>query len=493
MGINRLPLEDDVRSSGAWTKKGPEPLNLEKFLSRIPPHDERAEAFVLGSMMTESKAASIAVEELEPQDFYLGHHITLFAELKRLFNRIENLDELIVRNELKKSGKLDEIGGADVLSRLVHETNSAANIEGYCKVVREYAIQRDLIKAAAKILQRVQDPGGHDGQMLVDMAETLVYDISDNRKKEDAVAMLDILGKMTADITAARQARLEGREAASLALPTRFGELDRLLAGGFWPGELIILAGRPSMGKTTFAINIARKIAADHEKRRRPVAIFSLEMPKEQVAKNILCAQAKVSGYKMRNFSFDEEEYENVMSANKVLQVAPIHIDDTSGLSVDQLRARCRRLKHRYDIGMIVVDYLQLMSPPAGTKRGNRQEEVSEISRGMKSIARELNIPMIVLSQLNRSMEKRDGDDKRPALSDLRDSGAIEQDADVVIMLYREEYYDIEKNQNHINHGEALVLKNRNGAVGMVKLTFIKDELRFESYSGDHPQPPGGK
>ncbi len=462
-------------------------MNLEKFLARVPPHDPQAEAFVLGSMMSESKAASIAVEELEPQDFYIGHHITLFTELKRLSNRIENLDELIVRNELKKSGKLEEVGGEDVLSRLVHETNSAANIEGYCKVVREYAIQRDLIKAAAKILQRVQDPGGHDGQMLVDMAETLVYDISDNRKKEDAVAMLDILNKMTLDIEAAR---LAGKDAKSPALPTRFPELDRLLAGGFWPGELIILAGRPSMGKTTFAINIARMVAADHEARRRPVAIFSLEMPKEQVAKNILSAEARVSGYKMRNFSFNEEEYNNVISASKALQIAPLHIDDTSSLSVDQLRARCRRLKHRFDIGLVVVDYLQLMSPPAGNKRGNRQEEVSEISRGLKAISRELDIPMIVLSQLNRSMEKRDNDDKRPAMSDLRDSGAIEQDADVIIMLYREAYYDAEKNKEAINVGEALVQKNRNGAVGEVKLTFFKDILRFESYSGQ--TSPGG-
>lgn len=492
MGINRLPLEDDVRTASLRSKKGGEPLNLAKFLDRVPPHDPMAEAFVLGSMMCESKAASIAVEELEAADFYVGHHIVLFGELKKLFARIENLDELIVRNELKKLGKLDEVGGADELSRLVHETHSPANIEGYCKVVRENAIQRELIIASAKILQSVQTPEGRDGQILVGMAEKLVYDISDNRKTEDAVAMSEILVGIGHQAEAAFKARQEGREIESLALPTRFADLDKLLAGGFWPGELIILAGRPSMGKTTFAINIARKVATDHERTRKPVAIFSLEMPKEQVAKNILCAESKVSGYKMRNFNLNEEEYENVVEASKTLQNAPLHIDDTSGLAVDQLRARCRRLKHRHNIGLVVIDYLQLMSPPAGSKRGNRQEEVSEISRGLKAISRELNIPMIVLSQLNRSMEKRDNDDKRPALSDLRDSGAIEQDADVVIMLYREEYYDIQKNQDHVNHGEALVLKNRNGAVGMAKLTFIKDELRFESYFPNQT-PPGGQ
>ena len=491
MGINRLPLEDDVRTASPRSKKGAEPLNLAKFLDRIPPHDPEAEAFVLGSMMCESKAASIAIEELDAADFYVGHHIVLFGELKKIFARIENLDELIVRNELKRLGKLEEVGGGDELSRLVHETHSPANIEGYCRIVRENAIQRELIIASAKILQSVQSPEGRDSQYLVGMAEKLVYDISDSRTTEDAMPMSEILVGIGNQAALAFQARQEGREIESLALATRFADLDKLLAGGFWPGELIILAGRPSMGKTTFAINIARKVATDHERLRKPVAIFSLEMPKEQVAKNILCAESKVSGYKMRNFNLNEEEYENVVEASKTLQNAPLHIDDTSGLAVDQLRARCRRLKLRHNIGLVVIDYLQLMSPPAGGKRGNRQEEVSEISRGLKSIARELNIPMIVLSQLNRSMEKRDNDDKRPALSDLRDSGAIEQDADVVIMLYREEYYDIQKNQDHINHGEALVLKNRNGAVGMAKLTFIKDELRFESYFPNQT-PPGG-
>ena len=492
MGINRLPFQDDVGSSSHRSKKDPEPLSLQKFLDRVPPHDPRAEAFVLGSMMCESKAASIAVEELEAGDFYVGHHIKLFGELKKLFARIENLDELIVRNELKKAGTLDECGGSDELSRLVQDTNSPANIEGYCRIVREHAIQRELIIAAASIVKMIESPAGRDGQVLVSAAEKLVYDISDNRKTEDAVAMSEILTGIGQEAEAAFNARKEGREIESRALPTRFPELDRLLAGGFWPGELIILAGRPSMGKTTFAINIARKVATDHERKRKPVAIFSLEMPKEQVAKNILCAEAQVSGYKMRNYNLNEDEYAEVVSASKTLQIAPIHIDDTSGLSVDQLRARCRRLKHRHNIGLVVVDYLQLMSPSAGTKRGNRQEEVSDISRGLKSISRELNIPMIVLSQLNRSMEKRDNDDKRPALSDLRDSGAIEQDADVVIMLYREEYYDIQKNQEHVNIGEALVLKNRNGAVGMTKLTFIKDELRFESYTPDQ-SPAGGQ
>ncbi|HLX62249.1 MAG TPA: replicative DNA helicase [Planctomycetota bacterium] len=469
-------------------------MSIEKILERVPPHNAEAEAAVLGSMMIDSRATAIAIEELDAQDFYVGRHATLFTELKKLFNRVENLDEVIVRNELKKAGKLDDVGGPDALARLVNDTGSAASVESYCKIVREFAIQRELISAAGRILMCTQDPEGRDTHELVDHAEKLVYDISDNRTHNDAASMTDILSVIGQQAEAAYLARQEGKEIESPALPTRYDDLDRLMSGGLWPGELIILAGRPSMGKTTFAINIARNVACpmvpDFERRRRPVAIFSLEMPKEQVAKNIVCAQAQVSGYKMRNYSFSEDEYNEVVAASRVLQTAPIHIDDTSGITVEQLRARCRRLKHRHHIGLVVVDYLQLMSPSAGSKRGNRQEEVSEISRGLKGIARELNVPMIVLSQLNRSMEKRDNDDKRPALSDLRDSGAIEQDADVVIMLYREEYYDIEKNKENINHGEALVQKNRNGGVGSAKLTFIKDQLRFESYFPD--QPSGG-
>jgi replicative DNA helicase len=303
---------------------------------------------------------------------------------------------------------------------------------------------------------------------------------------------------MSNEAETAMLARRENRDIPSPALSTRFIELDGFLAGGFWPGELIILAGRPGMGKTTFAINIARKVAGDIEERAKPVAIFSLEMPKEQVTKNILAAQCgdavPEGAKKLRNFNLSEDEYAEVVQAMRVLELAPLHIDDSSGLTIEQLRARCRRLKHRFGIGLVVVDYLQLIHPSSGGgKRGNRQEEVSEISRGLKSIARELKLPMIVLSQLNRSMEKHDDkSDKRPALSDLRDSGAIEQDADVVIMLYREGYYDEAGKLNPVNITEAMIMKNRNGALGKPKVTFFKDQLRFENYAPGYEAQEGG-
>lgn len=491
-GTIRLALEDESRAQNPRYKKSAPALSLAALLERVPPHDEMAEASVLGAMMTDARAASIAVEDLSERDFYVGRHKTLFGALRKYFAQTENLDLVVVKNFLKRDGILEDIGGMDELARLYETPSSSASIESYCKLVREFAIQRELLEAAAKILMNVQDPGGKDCAALVDIAEKLVYDISDNRKKEEAVSITAVLESLSERAETAQVILRAGGELVSQALPTRFSELDNLLAGGLWPSELVIIAGRPSMGKTTLALNIARKIAADHEQKRKAVAIFSLEMPSEQIGKNILCAEAHVDGKRMRNFNFDENEYAEVVSASRVLQQSPIHIDDTSGLTVEQLRARCRRLKHRENVSLVVVDYLQLMRPSEGSERASRQEQVSEISRGLKSIARELRLPVIVLSQLNRSMEKKDGDDKRPALSDLRDSGAIEQDADVVIMLYRQEYYDLEQNTNHVNIGEALIQKNRNGQVGKVKLTFFKNELRFETYSSEHDALAGG-
>jgi replicative DNA helicase len=347
--------------------------------------------------------------------------------------------------------------------------------------VRDRAIERELIIGAAAILRSAQQPSGLSSTELVEEAERVVYAISDKRTTSDAHSMTELMSSALDSAEKVQAAKADGREIESPSLATQYTDLDRLLSGGFWPGELIIIAGRPGMGKTTFAINIARKMSIGNEKTVKPTAIFSLEMPREQVAKNILCAEAQLSAQRMRRFDFSPEEYEDLKFYGKQLQAAPMYIDDTSGLSLSALRARCRRLKHRKDVRMIVVDYLQLMQGPPG-RQTNREQEVAEISRGLKAIARELEIPVVVLSQLNRSAEKRDND-KRPQLSDLRESGSIEQDADVVIMLYRDEYYDPEKNAEAENIQYAMVLKNRNGPVGNVKLTFRKDILRFESYT----------
>ena len=472
---------DDSRGSAndsSRTRAKPE-SNLEK----VPPFDESAERGVLGAMLIEAQAAYIAVEELKAEDFYLPRHRTLFKVLTELFQRTENLDELVVVSELNRQGLLESVGGRDEIGKLIIDTPSAAGVENYCRLVRERAIERELIIGAATILQKVQQPGAGRIQDLIEEAEQIIFKISDTRASNDAVPMIELMSDALDSAEKVQAAKREGREIESPALPTHFVDLDRLLSGGLWPGELIIIAGRPSMGKTTFAINIARQISVGHEKSVKPTAIFSLEMPREQVAKNILCAQAGLSAQRMRRYDFDEKEFEDLRFWGKVLQEAPIFIDDTSGISINALRARVRRLRQRQDVRLVVIDYLQLMQGPPG-KRDNREQEVAEISRGLKAIAREMKIPVIVLSQLNRSAEKRDND-KRPQLSDLRESGSIEQDADVVIMLYREEYYNLEKNAEHLNVGDAMVMKNRNGPVGNVKLTFQKDILRFVSYTPD--------
>jgi replicative DNA helicase len=459
---------------------------LDRLLERVPPHDVNSEIGVLGSMMIDPRAAEVAVEELKPDDFYLPRHRVLFQALCELFQKAENLDEMYVVSELTRRGLLEKVGGKEVIGQIIMATPTAASVESYCRLVHDRAIERELIESAGKILKMVYEPNATGSETILEEAERLVFDISDKRSSEDAVPMTSIMAQTLQDTEKAQIARRAGHEIEIPALPTHFADLDKQLSGGLWPGELIIVAGRPSMGKTTFAINIARKISVGNESKVKATAIFSMEMPREQVAKNILCAEANLQGHKMRRYEFTEEEFERAQFYGRVLQQAPIYIDDTSGLSVSQLRARVRRLCRRHDVKLVVVDYLQLMRGSALNKNSNREQEVAEISRGLKSIARDMRIPVIVLSQLNRSAEKRDNDDKRPQLSDLRESGSIEQDADVVIMLYRAEYYDIGQNANNINIGEALVLKNRNGPVGQVKLTFHKDILRFETYVPEH-------
>jgi len=464
-------------------------LTLEKMLEQVPPYDEKAEAAVIGSMLISTEAADVAVEELVESDFYLPRHRTLFAVIKELFQKTENIDEVYLCSELGRRGKLEEVGGRDSIGRYIFDTPTAAGIENYCRVVRDRATERELIEGAGVILRSVREPAATGSEALVEAAEELVYKISEKRLGNEASNMLSLMGKVLADAERAMDYRRKGEEIPSPALATRYAELDRLLSGGFWPGELIILAGRPSMGKTTFALNIVRQISVGREDKVKATAVFSLEMPAEQVAKNILAAESRVAGQKLRRYEFSEEEYEDVRQANKGLQNVPIFIDDSSGISIGQLRSRCRRLKQRQNIALVVVDYLQLMKGSDNAK--SREQEVAEISRGLKSIARDLELPVIVLSQLNRSAEKREDGDKRPQLSDLRESGSIEQDADVVIMLYRPAYYDNEKNSSSINVGEALVMKNRNGPVGSVKMTFLKDILRFESYAPEHDMAAG--
>ena len=488
MATGEKPAWDANRSGQNPSSGG---ASAEKILEQIPPYDEVAEASVLGSMLIDGRAADIAIEVLKVDDFYLPRHRTIFTIIAQLFQKTENIDEVALTSELKKQGMLDAVGGEPVIGRLIMNTPSASNVESYCQIVRDRAIERELIESAGKILKIVREPSGTSSEDMVAAAEEFVFNIADKRNNDDVVPMIKLMEGTLSQAEAAFVARKEGREIPCPAIPTHYADLDGLLSGGFWPGELIIIAGRPSMGKTTFALNIVRQISVGNENRIKPTAVFSLEMPKEQIAKNILCAQAELDGRKMRRYDFNEEEFERAQFFGKVLQTAPIFVDDTSGLSISALRARCRRLRQRSKVELVVVDYLQLMRGSGANKQTNREQEVAEISRGLKSIARDMGIPIIVLSQLNRSAEKRENDDKRPQLSDLRESGSIEQDADVVIMLYRPDYWNIETNSNALNIGEAMVMKNRNGPVGSVKLTFRKDILRFDSYVPDHTVAAG--
>ncbi|HEY3323587.1 MAG TPA: replicative DNA helicase [Planctomycetota bacterium] len=483
MATGGRPPRDNNRPSSAA---------IEKLLEGVPPYDENAEASVLGSMLMDHRAADIALETLKVDDFYLPRHKTLFTLFSELFQKTEQVDEVYVCGELERRGLLEEIGGKDYPGQLILKTPTAANIESYCDLVRSRAIERELLIASARILNSIKNPSGQSTQDLIDEAEKSVFEIADKRTGKDAVSMQQLMSDVIAKAEKVQVSLKEGREPECPAIPTTFEDLDKLLCGGFWPGELIIIAGRPSMGKTTFALNIARRVAVGNEKKVKATAIFSLEMSSEQVSKNLLCAHVSatnpgldITGQKLRRLILDANEFEALSYGSKQLGQAPLFIDDTSAMTVPQLRARCRRLKLRKDLKMVIIDYLQLMK---GTSYGatNREQEVSEISRSLKGLARDLECPVIVLSQLNRSAEKRDDGDKRPQLSDLRESGAIEQDADVVIMLYRPEYYDLEANARHQNIGEALVLKNRNGPVGTVKLTFFKDVLRFEPYMPEH-------
>ena len=463
----------------------------DKLLEKVPPYDEAAEAGVLGAMLIDPDAAHIAIEELKAEDFYLPRHRTLFATFCELFQKHKNLDELFVVSELAQRGLLESVGGKETIGHLIMATPSAAGIENYCHLVHEHAVQRELLESAGKILRLVHEPSAANADELVESAEQIVYDIADRRTSNDTVPMLKLMQSTLQEAEKAAAARREGRVPESPAIPTHYADLDRILSGGLWPGELIVIAGRPSMGKTTFALNIARKVSVGNEARVKPCVIFSLEMPSAQVARNILCAEAGLDSQKMRRYDFTEEEFECLKSYNKALEQAPLFVDDTSALTLSQLRARCRRLHHRNGIRLVVVDYLQLMRG-SSLRRDNREQEVAELSRGLKALARDLKIPVIVLSQLNRSAERRENEDKRPQLSDLRESGAIEQDADVVIMLYRAEYYEVDQLAKNVNIGEALVLKNRNGPTGKVKLTFLKNVLRFETYTPEHDAVAAG-
>lgn len=439
-------------------------------LDRMPPQSLEAERAVLGGILLEPEAAVKAVEILGPEVFYRDAHARIFKAMLTLFARREPIDVMTLSEELKKTGDLEKVGGIAVLTDLVDSVPSAANIEHYAKIVVEKYILRQLIRATTEIAEDCYR-AAEDANTILDEAEQRIFKISESRVSPGFIHVKEILKKRFEEIQ-----RIHETRTGVTGLASGFTDLDKKYTAGFHPGDLAIVAGRPSMGKTSFALNIAEHVALVE---RKSVAIFSLEMSKELLVQRLLCSEAEVDAQKVRMGFTTAEDIQSLTRAAGLLSEAPIFIDDTPALSTLEMRARARRLKSEYDIALIIVDYLQLAR--SSERAENRQQEISAISRSLKTLAKELNIPVIALSQLSRAVEARGGD-RRPMLSDLRESGAIEQDADLVLFLYRPEFYDPDDPEKQ-GKAELIIGKQRNGPTGTVHLVFEKQFTRFRSMS----------
>lgn len=435
-----------------------------------PPAAPEIEASVLGAMMIEKEAVAKAVELLTPSAFYVKAHQLIFEAMVSLFEAGEAIDTVTVYEELKKREQLDETGGAVYLSRISQNISSAANIEYHAKIILEKEILRGLITSSHQIARSAYE-GTDDAFDLLDQAERKIFEITESHLKKTFTGMDRAVRDALEYIEA-----IHSKSNIKFSVPTGFYELDDML-GGFQKSDLIIIAARPSMGKTAFALSLARNAAIDN---KIPVGIFSLEMSTMQLIIRMLCAEGRLNAHLVRTGKLPHEEGVKLSkNAHKLIE-APVYVDDTPAQSVLEIRAKARRLKHEKNIGMIIIDYLQLMQGPSNAE--SREREISHISRSLKSLAKELNIPVIALAQMNRAVETRT--DKRPQLSDLRESGSIEQDADVVMFLYRPEYYGIKvDHEGNSVEGvtEIIIGKQRNGPTGDVKLAFIKEYARFEN------------
>ncbi|MBE0576277.1 MAG: replicative DNA helicase [Desulfuromonadales bacterium] len=431
---------------------------------------------VLGGVLLENEALNRALEVLRPEDFYREAHRKIFAALITLSERNEPADLVTLTAVLKNRDALEEVGGSSYLSTLVDFVPTAANISYYCKIVKEKAISRELIKVATEIASRGYEGG--EVEASLDWAEGEIFKIANMKSRPSVFATKDIVKETIKTIE-----KLYDRKELITGVPTGFTDLDNMTSG-LQGGDLVIIAGRPSMGKTAFCLNLVEH-AAMHATQPIPSIVFSLEMSKEQLVQRLLCSVARIEAGRVRTGKLAQSEFPTLVNAAGIIAEAPIYIDDTPAISVLEVRAKSRRLKAEKNIGLIVVDYLQLMT---GKNTESRQQEISEISRSLKALAKELNLPVIALSQLNRSLESRT--DKRPILADLRESGAIEQDADVIMFLYRETVYcdackrrDNSCTENHERSAEVIIGKQRNGPLGIEQLTFLGEFTRFESRS----------
>jgi replicative DNA helicase len=460
-------------------KKGPVALQKPSIVEslRIPPHNQEAEQAVLSGILIDSEAIGRVVEILGPDDFYRESHRKIYQAMLSLYEKNEPTDLLVVSDELRREQGLEDVGGYSYLSSLVDALPSSANIASYARIVKEKSVLRSLIGAATEIITHGFEEVDNVDRFL-DEAEQIIFRVSEKRIRQSFYAIKEIVK----DSFKAIETLYEKKELLT-GVATGFRDLDRLTCG-LQPSDLVIIAGRPSMGKTAFALNIVEHAACE---KKICSAVFSLEMSKEQLVQRMLCGLGKVDGSKLRGGFLKQNDWHNLtMSANK-LSYAPLFIDDTPALSVLEMRAKARRLKKEHNLGLLVVDYLQLMRSVSSNE--SREREISEISRSLKALAKELNVPVIALSQLNRGVESRS--DRRPQLADLRESGAIEQDADVIAFIYRDEVYN--KNTSDKGVAEILVSKQRNGPIGTVRLAFLSQFTRFEDMAAisDDFAPPG--
>ena len=437
---------------------------------RIPPQNVEAEQAVLGAMLLSHDAVIVAMEKLQSQDFYRDVHRIIFEAMEHLHRENKEIDVITLPDELKRMKKLDDVGGLEYVLNLPNLVGSAANIEYYANIVAEKALARNLISTCTELTTEAYD-GQKETEALLDDAERRILQLSDTKNRGDFASVGAVV-----EVTLDKITKLYENKAGLTGLPTGFRDLDRMTSG-LQPSDLILVAARPSMGKTAFTLNIAQNVGV---RQHKTVAFFSLEMSQEQLVQRLLCQIAHIDSQKLRTGQLNsDEEWTRLTDACDKLYESPIYIDDTPGISVAEMRSKARRLKSGHGLDLIIVDYLQLMQ---GRNAESRQQEISEISRSLKALARELKVPLIALSQLSRSVESRK--DKRPMLSDLRESGALEQDADIVSFLYREDYYDKETENQHIT--EVILAKHRNGPVGSVKLYFKNEFTLFLNLDTQH-------
>lgn len=440
-------------------------------LQKLPPQNIEAEESLLSAILIDSNSLIDIVEILSPEDFYRTAHQKIYSSITELFSKSEAVDIVTVSNHLKEKGRLEDVGGRSYLAKLVDTVPLAVNVEYYARIIRDKSSLRRLIEKANLIVTRCFDDKGEVDE-VINFAEKSIFEITDNKNKKTFFHVRDLING-NIDTLEERQ----GNKTRLTGIPTGYTRIDHLTSG-LQGSDLIIIAARPAMGKTSFALNLARNAAVDS---KVPVAIFSLEMSKEQLSMRLLTSEARIDSARLRGGFFNEDDWDRLTNAAGVLEQAPIFIDDSADVTTMDIRAKCRRLKADRGLGLVIIDYLQLMRGSSSNER--RDLEVSEISRSLKILAKELNVPVIALSQLNRMLEQRS--DKRPMLSDLRESGSLEQDADIVAFIYRDEVYNQDENNPNRGKAEIIIGKQRNGPVGFAHLAFLKSYTRFEDLAHD--------